>query len=488
MISAPSRIVPTDVWKSRAHTRPLTIACPAKDAVMLTKAVLDRYRCPERFLDFRLDGESSKGAGSFQFGADTAGNGRVSRGVDWERAGRIPDILAGISIDEAHVVLPFDPDEVIDDLRRERYAAGQWGGFEQALKKFYYRVRCLTNLALRRQIKMFYSGRRKKASFPHWPVDTTVENICEVLLLASLRATRVDHIPFVWFWPEGARGAVVMTHDVETDAGRNFCADLLDINDSFEIKAAFAVVPEDRYVVDSGFLDQLRNRGSEIMVQDLNHDGRLYDERKEFLRRVALINRYGREFGATGFRAAVLYRKPEWFGDLEFSYDTSIPNVAHLDPQYGGCCSVLPYFIGNILELPVTTVQDYTLFHLLNQCNIDLWRVQFETILSKHGLANFIVHPDYIIEPGKRSVYEALLVWLGEMRQRQNLWFALPRDIDSWWRTRSRMSVVQDTGTDTWRVVGEGAERAVVAFAKAIDGRLVYEMADTASQKLSANP
>ena len=32
---------------------------------------------------------------------------------------------------------------------------------------------------------------------------------------------------------------------------------------------------------------------------------------------------------------------------LDFSFDMSIPNVAHLDPQRGGCCTIMPYFIGN---------------------------------------------------------------------------------------------------------------------------------------------
>jgi len=345
----------------------------------------------------------------------------------------------------------------------------------------YYFLRPLTNQALRRCIKMFYSGRRQKMSFPRWPVDTSVDNICEQLLLLALKAKGAERIPFVWFWPQGARASVVMTHDVETTAGRDVCGELLDINDSFGIKAAFGVVPEDRYEVMPEFLALLRGRGSEIAVQDLNHDGRLFDDREEFRRRAAQINRYGREYGATGFRAAVLYRKPEWFGDLAFSHDMSIPNVAHLDPQYGGCCTVMPYFIGDMLELPITTVQDYTLFYLLNEKGIDLWKSQLEIILSKNGLASFLVHPDYIVESGQKAQYKVLLGWLRELSQQQNLWFALPSEIDAWWRVRSRMSVVKDG--ESWRVVGEGADRAVVAFAKAVDGQLVYELAETKRRK-----
>src|SRR5262249_44518482 len=145
------------------------------------------------------------------------------------------------------------------------------------------------------------------------------------------------------FWPHGARACMTMTHDVETVTGRDFCQHLMDLDDTFGIKASFQVVPEGRYAVPSGFLASIRNRGFEVAIQDLNHDGRLYDDRKEFLRRAKKINEYAQKYGAKGFRAAVLYRRPEWYSALNFSYDMSIPNVAHLDPQPGGCCTVMPY-------------------------------------------------------------------------------------------------------------------------------------------------
>ena len=127
---------------------------------------------------------------------------------------------------------------------------------------------------------------------------------------------------------------------------------MMDIDDAYGIKASFQVVPERRYDAPPAFLDSIRQRGFEVAVQDLNHDGRLYKNRQQFLERVAKINDYRKQWGANGFRAAVLYRRQEWFNDLDFSYDMSVPNVAHLDPQRGGCCTVMPYFVGNLLEIP----------------------------------------------------------------------------------------------------------------------------------------
>ncbi len=40
-----------------------------------------------------------------------------------------------------------------------------------------------------------------------------------------------------------------------------------------------------------------------------------------------------------------MYREQRWFDAFEFSYDMSVPNAAHLEPQRGGCCTVMPYFL-----------------------------------------------------------------------------------------------------------------------------------------------
>ena len=457
----------------------------AKDESALAQAVRNRYRCPVEFLNFRLGEELSQDSGYFQFGPGTTCYGRSFKGSHQAQpSSPLCDTLPSVLFDGTRLVLPFNPNEVIDNLRLERYPSVQLGGYESALKSIYYWLRPFTNHLLRKYIQKLRAVNWQMKRFPQWPVDTTVESICENLLLLSLRANGVDSVPFIWFWPDGTRGCVSMTHDVETVAGRDFCAQLMDIDDAHGIKASFQIIPERRYPVTPEFLSRLRDRGFEVCVQDLNHDGRLFDEREEYLHRVALINRYGREYGAKGYRSAVLYRKPEWYKDLDFSFDMSFPNVAHLDPQRGGCCTVMPYFIGDILELPLTTIQDYTLFHVLNEQSIDLWKTQIEMILAKNGLASFIVHPDYITEPETQAVYKDLLAMLSELRGREALWFALPREIDSWWRARSRMSIVKDG--ETWRIVGEGAERAVLAFAKAVDGKLIYEMADTRQCELPA--
>ncbi len=450
----------------------------AEKVGMLSQALNDRYRCPKNFFDLVLNEQLSSDDGYFRFGPNTICYGRSCSGARRPRPeSSLYDAMRDVIVDDGKLSLPFDPTETIDNLRLERYANARdmESRFEKFFRRLYYHLRPLTNLTVRKQIQKFHARNWEKQSFPNWPVDTTVEDICEKLLLMSMEAKGVNEVPFVWFWPDGASGCLTMTHDVETEAGRDHCADLMNVDDSFGIKASFGIVPEERYEVSPSLLELIRNRGFDIAIQDLNHDGRLFESKEEFLRRAKIINRYGREYGAKGFRAAVLYRKPEWYNAFEFAFDMSVPNVAHLDPQHGGCCTVMPYFIGDVLELPVTTTQDYTLFHVLNERSIDLWKAQVDLILGKNGLVSFIVHPDYVMEHDTLSVYEGLLDYLRELRKKMRIWSALPADIDSWWRARSKMSVVKDG--HSWRIEGDEAERAVLAFAKNVDGNLVYELA-----------
>ncbi len=437
------------------------------------QALQDYYRCPEEFLAFVFAGDLSSEEGYFRFGADVCYGHSSSKIGSSHVPSHLHDALQDSSNGAGTLKLPFDPTEVINNLRLERYI-NNVNGSRKLLKGMYYLLRPFTTLSLRRRIQKFQSRNWQQRTFPQWPVDTTVENLCEKLLLMSLQSRNVDKIPFVWFWPNGARGCLTMTHDVEAEAGKTFCAQLMDIDESFGIKASFQIVPESRYKVTREFVKSIQDRGFEVVIHDLNHDGRLFDNREEFLQRAQKINAYVKEYNADGFRAAVLYRNPEWINDLNVSYDMSIPNVAHLDPQQGGCCTVTPYFIDGILEIPVTVVQDYMLMHILNQHSIDLWKAQTELIFDKHGLANFIVHPDYIIEPKAKSLYQELL---GYLRSHKDVWFALPREINAWWRMRSKMSVVREGSS--WRVVGEGSENAQLAFAKNVDGKLVYEFANS---------
>ena len=457
----------------------------------MKECITEYFRCPERYLQFVLEGKLSPESGYFAFGEGvTCFGGYCGRSpaasVDQSR-----DATADVVIRDRTVYLPFDPAQVARNLRCELYV-GEWRQRNpmSVLAKLYYFLRPALPVAVRRHLQRFHLRGWDKLSFPHWPVDCSVDEMFEQLMLLALRASGAGRIPIIWFWPGGASSCAIMTHDVETELGRDFCATLMDLDDSFGVKSSFQVIPEQRYDVSSEFLDSIRRRGFEVVVHDLNHDGHLYRGREQFLERAARINTYGKAYGAQGFRAGILYRKQLWYDALEFSYDMSVPNVAHLDPQHGGCCTVMPYFLGNILELPVTTTQDYTLFNILNDYSLRLWQQQTELIMQKHGLMSFIAHPDYIVKSRERHMYKELLRYLVQLRRERQVWITTPGEVNHWWRQRAKMKLVQDG--DSWHIEGDCKERARIAYASESEGRLLFslnaEQDEFATRSVSAHP
>lgn len=423
------------------------------------------------FLPVSLPALADGQPGYFRLGQDTICYGRLLRGNSAARPiGELDDALGNVTMDAQGIQLRFDAGEVVENLRRERYSGHfreEGRPFNEFVRKSYYFLRPFLGVSTRRHLQKMRLRGWDEISFPDWPVDSTVERIHQKLLALALRAQGMKEIPFIWFWPEGFSSCAIVTHDVESSSGRDFCSSLMDLDESFDIRSAFQVVPEDRYPVSRSFLHSITSRGFEVNIHDLKHDGRLYADRAEFLRRAKRINGYAVEYHAQGFRSGILYRNADWYDAFDFSYDMSLPNVAHLDPQRGGCCTVMPYFIGKLVELPVTTTQDYTLFHILGDYSIDLWKKQIALVRKSHGLISFIVHPDYIKVQRAQDTYRALLGHLAHLRAEGSIWTALPGDVAAWWRERNKMELVQENGK--WRIEGPGKERARVAYA-ALEG------------------
>ena len=262
--------------------------------------------------------------------------------------------------------LPRDPDAVVEFLRMEKYQ-NQVGGSATApgsgslVRRAYYWVRPVLPVSLRKHMQRMALRGWQDIPFPRWPMETAVEDMEDAVWAELLRVTGSERLPFIWYWPEGRRMAAILTHDVETAAGRDFCGNLMGMEADFNLVSAFEVVPEERYEVPDSFLQSLRDGGCEVALHGLNHDGHLFDSEEEFRARAEKINRYLHKWDARGFRSPIMYRRQEWLHHLDIAYDMSVPNVARLDPQRGGCCTVRPYFLGDVLELPLTTIQDYTL-------------------------------------------------------------------------------------------------------------------------------
>lgn len=484
-------------WKY--SVRPLLVAyerafekrgSPARDAAQTTtdfgtsRPLFEYFRCPKDLASLAVRSSLSSEAGFFQLDPGIICYGRLSEAVPSRDIRRLPRLSSdSVQVETGRVTLPFDISEVADNLRYERYMPDLHGPTrtvaDKTRKRLYYAIRPYLPVSVRRHLQRAHFGDWKAIPFPQWPTDFSVDSLMLKTIALVLKARGLERLPFIWFWPDGARACSIVTHDVETEAGRDFSEDLMDLDDSFGIKSAFQVIPEARYELPDGFLEGFWRRGFEVNVHDLKHDGFLFLEKEEFLRRAKGINDYGRKFRSQGFRAGSMYRNQQWYGAFEFSYDMSVPNVAHLEPQRGGCCTVMPYFVGNILELPLTTIQDYSLFHILRDYTIDIWKQQMEMILERNGLISFITHPDYLIEARARRVYRELLSHLTTWGKAKNLWFALPQELNRWWRNRHQMQLVRDG--NQWRIEGPDSDRARMAYASLEGDHVTYSVEEAAS-------
>jgi hypothetical protein len=448
-----------------------------ESATPMPAALTDHYRCPSDLVSFGVTGPLSSRPDFFELEGITC-YGRRSVPSTAATTDDV-DVARAVFPSAGRVCLPFDFSEVVANLQLEHYRVTRHGLFDRvsgagAARNLYYLLRPMLSVSVRKYLQRLSLSGWENIQFPHWPVDFTVERLMEHAMKLVLQTSGLTSVPFIWFWPEGVPSCAVMTHDVEAQAGLDFCDQLMDLDDEYGLKSAFQLVPEHRYNVSQAFLERFRQRGFEVNVHDLNHDGQLFRNREQFLKRSARINEYGRRFRTKGFRAGVMYRRQDWFDALAFSYDMSVPNVAHLEPQRGGCCTVMPYFIGDVLEIPLTTIQDYSLFHILGDYSTRLWKTQIDMISSRNGLISFIAHPDYLIDPRARVVYAELLSHLRDLRTEGRVWLTLPAEVDRWWRNRSQMTLVR--AGDSWRIEGPDCHRARVAYASLEGDQVVYAL------------
>lgn len=440
----------------------------------------DHFRIADGCFELNSQGESSVEAGISGSGLHPSWFARrVSSRVAEDPGGVLFDAMPGTKIETGLCSLPFNLTATVENLRRERYiAATPVHNFSRSahavLRGAYYLVRPALPVSIRRHLQRASLGSWKRKRFPSWPVDRTVDSLFEEVLKVAIESRRREAIPFIWFWPDGKSSCAVMTHDVETRSGLEFCSDLMDLDASYGIKSSFQLIPGGRYSINEKHIGEIRARGFEVNVHDWNHDGRLFSARKRFEKRAAKINAFASRYSIDGFRSGALYRNTDWYDSFALAFDMSVPNCGHLDPQPGGCCTLMPYFVGKLLEIPVTTVQDYSLFHILGDYSTRLWRRQLHEIVSHNGLASFIVHPDYIIEKRARSVYMELLGILAKLSAESDVWLAKPGEVNRWWRERSRMRLENHEGE--WRIVGAGSERARIAYAELHDHGLHYRL------------
>jgi hypothetical protein len=295
--------------------------------------------------------------------------------------------------------------------------------------RLYYALKPLIprrlQIALRRQLVL-----RQKTKYSYvWPIDE-----------------QAGEPPAGWSgWPEGKKFALVLTHDVDTEKGQNNCINLMKLEKEMGFRSSLNFVPR-RYNVSSTLRQNLVSEGFEIGLHGLYHDGKYYKSRKIFIERAVEMNKYFASWGAVGHRAPSMLHKLEWFHELDIEYDTSTFDTDPFEPQPDGIGTIFPFIVNSMtnrksyVELPYTLPQDFTLFILMQEKNIGIWKKKVDWIAEKGGMALMNVHPDYMIfersKPGLEeypaSYYEEFLNYVKSKYEGQ-YWHVLPKNMACWY-------------------------------------------------------
>ena len=359
------------------------------------------------------------------------------------------------------VFLPFDPNEVIENYWSERYLQASPGcrtrRLRSTLMRGYYRTRPLLPRSVQIWLRRRFAVIQSRSSFPRWPVETCLHDFFELMfaILADLAGALV---PYIAPWPDDHDWALVLTHDVEQAAGLRALDPVLDVEQAYGLRSACNLVPR-RYDIDLERVLSLTAGGFEVGVHGIYHDGRDLESLATWSRRLHEAHAAAALWGATGFRSAALHRDWDMLRRLDLDYDTSYPDTDPFEPQDGGCCTWLPFFNGEMVELPLTLPQDHTLFVILGQHDETIWVDKAEFLRARGGLAVIDTHPDYLVDDRILTAYGR---FLDRFADDATAWHALPREVSAWWRRRAASSLEYDQGS--WRVVGPAAGDARVRF------------------------
>lgn len=242
-------------------------------------------------------------------------------------------------------------------------------------------------------------------------------------------------------WKNGKQFALVLTHDVDTQKGFARLQNLMELDRTMGFWSSFNVVPE-KYPVDPEKLTLVKQQGFEIGVHGLKHDGKLLRSNAIFFKRAKKINEYIHKWEASGFRAPSMIGNLELFKCLAIDYDSSTFDTDPFEPRANAVNTVFPFAVRDrdnricYWEFPYTLPQDSTLFIVLKEKTIDIWKRKLDWIAQKNGMALLNTHPDYMNFNGKSSerdtysanLYNEFLLFVKSTYEGQ-FWNPLPRDL-----------------------------------------------------------
>jgi len=296
-------------------------------------------------------------------------------------------------------------------------------------RRFYYAVKPFIPWRVRLCLRRYLAVRKREASKGIWPIHA-----------ATARP------PPGWAgWSKGGKFPFVITHDVEGAEGLAKCRRLAEIESGLGFHSSFNFIPEGSYAPPLELFAWLRERGFEVGIHDLRHNGRLFSSRRGFARKAPRINRYLESWGAVGFRSGFMRHELDWMHDLEIEYDASMFDTDPFEPQPDGAGTIFPFWVPapdpraarpGYVELPYTLPQDSTLFLVLREASPEIWLRKLDWIAGHGGMALVNIHPDYLCFPGDPvkpwsyplKHYISLLQHVRD-NYRDKVWNPLPREV-----------------------------------------------------------
>jgi hypothetical protein len=318
----------------------------------------------------------------------------------------------------------------------------------------YYRIKGLIPQGLRHRLNSVAIRARTPLEFPRWPCESALVEFWRAWLRQSLELQCTTDAWHIGFWPEGARCCIVLTHDVESLKGFDRMDQIADLEERQGFRSAWNL-PLAQYPIDWARVARLRARGFEFGAHGLCHDGRLFRSQRDFAELAPQLERLAGEHDLRGFRSPSTLRDPRAIATMSFDFDSSFADTDPYEPQPGGTCSLFPFHLSRLIELPYTLPQDHTLIHLLRRSPLPVWSMKAKWISSIGGMILTLTHPDYCGEGVYLQAYAELLKQLAEI---ESAWRALPFEVARWWRQRSELQLRVENGRPM--ITGPGATRA----------------------------
>ncbi len=249
-------------------------------------------------------------------------------------------------------------------------------------------------------------------------------------------------------WPEHKKFALILTHDVDTKKGYGNCLSLMEVEKDLGFQSSFNFVPERSYSLSPELRILLQDNGFEVGVHDLKHDGQLFRSEKSFVKGAKQINQYIQDWGCKGFRAGAMHCNLDWIHLLNIEYDASTFDTDPFEPRPVNIKTIFPFWVkpnergSGYVELPYTLPQDFTLFVVMQETDISIWKEKVDWIAKKGGMVLLNTHPDYMNFSGEPlgneeypiRYYTELLEYL-ESRYRDQYWHVLPYEMAEFWKT-----------------------------------------------------